>query len=601
MRHARILFGLILLVATHGVSAQQAVQSSSLDEPCSVPADSHWTAQEKFVWQRVCLGKVANFNEEPGYEGEGGAVKLDPLKPDGWPQNRILRPAFLQAILLEDSYRRALTWRGVDVVGARFTEPIDLAGAELQHPLRLRASLLEKGADLGGLKSRHAISLVGSKVAGLLKMYELDLDANLNLELNEAEFADVQLGSARVGGILNLSSSKVTGMLDMNGLQARALFMRNKAEFANVGLGSAHVGGQLALNGSKVTGKLNMNGLQVDNVLADNAEFAEVVLVAAHVGRQLSLIGSKVTGKLDMDSLRVDGSLLMREEAGFAAVNLDNAHVGGQLQLIGSKVTGQLDCYSLEVEQQAAMENTEFGGPVNCRNAKIRGNLNLSGGRFQNDVDLLGGDIGGELGLAAAQWSEGATLVLRNARVATIPALTEGWAPWLDLDGFTYRSVGAADGYESWFRRKLGPYVPQPYDQLASVVERQGQGTLATAIRYSGHERERAEARGARWAWLTALKWVIGYGHYPHWAIFWAIGLVAVGAIVLRVSGEGPRNGMPIGLAYSFDMLLPIIRLRDRHYRIDLTTGARYYFYWHKIMGFVLASFLIAGLSGLTR
>jgi len=311
-----------------------------------------------------------------------------------------------------------------------------------------------------------------------------------------------------------------------------------------------------------------------------------------------------VTGKLDMDSLRVDGSLLMREEAGFAAVNLDNAHVGGQLQLSGSKVTGQLDCYSLQVEQQAAMENAEFGGPVNCRNAKIRGNLNLDGSRFQNDVDLLGGDIGGELGLASAQWSEGATLVLRNARVATLPALTESWAPRLDLDGFTYRSVGAAGGYESWFRRKLGPYAPQPYDQLASVVERQGQGTLATAIRYSGHERERAEAQGARWAWLTTLKWVIGYGHYPHWAIFWAIGLVAVGAIVLRVSGEGPRNGMPIGLAYSFDMLLPIIRLRDWHYRIDLTTGARYYFYWfywHKIMGFVLASFLIAGLSGLTR
>jgi hypothetical protein len=76
---------------------------------------------------------------------------------------------------------------------------------------------------------------------------------------------------------------------------------------------------------------------------------------------------------------------------------------------------------------------------------------------------------------------------------------------------------------------------------------------------------------------------------------------VIIGAIVLRVSGEGPRNGMPFGLAYSFDILLPIIKLRDRHYQIDLKTWARYYFYGHKIMGFVLASFLIAGLSGLTK
>jgi hypothetical protein len=59
---------------------------------------------------------------------------------------------------------------------------------------------------------------------------------------------------------------------------------------------------------------------------------------------------------------------------------------------------------------------------------------------------------------------------------------------------------------------------------------------------------------------------------------------------------------MPFGLAYSFDILLPIIRLRECHYKIDLQTSwVRYYFYWHKIMGYVLASFFIAGLSGLAK
>jgi hypothetical protein len=70
---------------------------------------------------------------------------------------------------------------------------------------------------------------------------------------------------------------------------------------------------------------------------------------------------------------------------------------------------------------------------------------------------------------------------------------------------------------------------------------------------------------------------------------------------VLRLSGEGKRNCMPFGVAYSVDMLLPIIHLRDAHYKIDLNGWARYYFYIHKTMGYVLASFLIAGLSGLTR
>ncbi|MGJ4960134.1 hypothetical protein ACQR1H_31160 [Bradyrhizobium sp. HKCCYLRH2015] len=60
---------------------------------------------------------------------------------------------------------------------------------------------------------------------------------------------------------------------------------------------------------------------------------------------------------------------------------------------------------------------------------------------------------------------------------------------------------------------------------------------------------------------------------------------------------------MPIGLAFSFDMLLPIIRLREKHYTdVDLRPGvAQYYFYGHKIMGYVLASFVIAALAALMK
>jgi hypothetical protein len=102
-------------------------------------------------------------------------------------------------------------------------------------------------------------------------------------------------------------------------------------------------------------------------------------------------------------------------------------------------------------------------------------------------------------------------------------------------------------------------------------------------------------------AWLTVLKLVIGYGQYPLLAIFWAMGLVILGSMVLQISGEGLHNRMPFGLAYSFDTLLPIIQLRKKHYDVDLQSWARYYFYWHKIMGYILASFLIAGLSGLVK
>src|SRR6266478_7301700 len=639
MRPSRIVLALILFIAPIGARSQEPTQPVFLDKPCSVSVDSRWTRQEKFVWEHAGVGAVADLNAAPEYGGD-----RDPTNPAEWPQSRVLRPAFLRTILFEDLYRRTLTRRGVSIRGARFTEAVDLENAELEHPLELEYSLLEKGINLRRVRSKFPIGLRHSNVAGIFDMYELQLDADMDLQngkftdvglvrahvrlldltgsrvtgnldmtrlqvdqtlsmTDNAEFADAVLSGAHVGGDLDLRGAKVTGKLDMRGLHVdQSVGMNDKAEFADVSLAVVRVGNSLSLSGSKVAGKLDMTRLQVDQTLSmtNKAEFANVVLTGARGGGYLDLRGAKVTGKLDMSGFRVDQSLGMSDEAEFADVVLAVARVGNSLGLSGAKVTGHLDCYGLEVGQQVLMDHATFGDSINCRIAKIKGDLHLSDSRFKKDVDLSGAEIGGFLYLDSAQWSDGITLVLRDAKVGIIPTLADTWTPKLDLDGLSYRGAGAADKLKGWLGR-LDRYAPLPYDQLASVVESQGNRALATEIRYSGRERERSEAMGTAWAGLTTLKWVIGYGYYPYFAMFWVIGLVMVGALILRVSDEGRRNGMPYGLTYSFDLLLPIIRLRESHYQIDLKTWARYYFYGHKIMGYLLASFLIAGLAGLTK
>ena len=536
----------------------------------AVPAAEDWTPQEKFVWQRVAAGEIANFNTADGYGGN-----LDPKTPEGWPDNRVLRSAFLETILLKDPYRRNLTRRGVTIVGARFPEAIELEGAELQHRLGLMDGLIENGADLRRLRSKYPISLTGSKIAGALHTNGLDLDASL--------------------------------------------LMRD-GEFTEVELISAHIGGQLALDGSKVTGKLNMNGLHVVRSLfmRDKAEFAEVELTTAHIGGQLELHDSKVTGKLDMNGLRVEQSLHMRDEAEFAEVDLTSAHIGGRLILIGSKVNGTIDCDSVNVGGDVFLSRgATFSGPINLIFAKIGQNLELAEGTFGGQVDMTGARIGGELRLGSAQhsppiWQADAALILRNASVDTIQDLSDAWPARLDLNGFSYQSMGGIHATEEdpmlerpvgWFKAWLGKqerYAAQPYERLAFCLKNHGKSEMATAIRYAGRERERKESSGRwRYIWLTTFKYSVGYGYRPWRALGWAAALVVLGAAVLHISGEGSRNHMPYGLAYSFDMLLPIVKLREWHYKVDLIGWARYYFYVHKIMGYLLASFLIAGLSGL--
>src|SRR5262245_34526853 len=159
---ARCAFFLVLLAllgASFEARSEGLPETASPDGNCSVPAHTQsWTKQEIFVWERVCAGAVANFNEGTAYGGN-----LDPDRPEGLPESRILRRKFLETILLEDKYRSALPRRGVRIEGARFTERVDLVNAELKHEFWLNRCLLERGADFTGAKSTHLLSFEGSK------------------------------------------------------------------------------------------------------------------------------------------------------------------------------------------------------------------------------------------------------------------------------------------------------------------------------------------------------------------------------------------------------------------------------------------------------
>ena len=166
----------------------------------------------------------------------------------------------------------------------------------------------------------------------------------------------------------------------------------------------------------------------------------------------------------------------------------------------------------------------------------------------------------------------------------------------------------------SWLKEwieKDKSYSPQPYKLLADVLEKEGYKGKAREILYHGEKRAQSEAKGVDKAWLLLKGIFIGYGYRVYYAVFWAVGFIILGMILLyttkSVPGKKEKDDFRSRLFYFFDiffysldMLLPIIKLDDkRHKDITLTGGVRYYFYIHHMMGYVLGFFLIAGLSGL--
>jgi hypothetical protein len=619
-----LLISLVALAAPIAARADSPPQPIPADGKCAVPADPNWTKQEQFVWLNACTGKEADFNNEPDYGGD-----LDPKSPAGLPENRILRSSFIEAILLNDKYRSVLTRLGVRITGARFTETVDLRNAELQHDLWLDRSLLEKGVDLQSAETSRRITFDGSKILGTFNAAGSQI--NKDLSMHQAEFSEnINLINARIGRMFDLSGSTVTGMLNMvganigervalngstivgmlnmNGIRVdQTLLMKDKAQFKEINLIGAHIGGELNLNGSTVTDMLNMSGIRVEGNLfmIDKAQFKEINLVAAHIGGQLALNGSTVTDVLDMNQIHVDQALFMRDKAQFKKIILIAAHIGGMLDLSSSAVTGTLEGKYIDVEGTVFLgSGATFKDEVDLTSAKLGQDLELSDSAFSQNVDLTGTQIGGVIELQSTHWLGSATLNLNDAAVGGID-LSHNWPDKIYLNGLTYHNLSNLAGNfsreqaETWFGRQR--YAPQPYEQLANVLQSNGLIADATAIRYAGKERERQTASGWHWAWLVLLNYSIGFGYHLEFAFYWAVGLVLLGWFVLYATGQRTKHEITLGLAYSFDLLLPLIQLRKKHYDIDLDPWPRRYFYAHKIIGVILTSFIVAGISGLTK
>jgi len=551
------LFISLILLATFVSAPLFAAEVSTKGIP-TVPGEScqtepleNWEPQEKWVWEQICEGKIADLAKK--YGGSRG-----PKKIDDWSPERVIRPEFLETILLHEPYRSALPHQGVRIVGVWFTESLDLSYAILVQQLWLDYSRFESPFILTELQASQLVSLEGSMFIG-----------------------EVNLIGAKIGGQLNMSASKFKGKLNMNSLEVgSSLLMSNGAEFTEVNLGSA----------------------KVDSVL--------------------SMIGSKFTGKLDMNSLEVERSLYMRNKAEFDDVDLIGAKIGGQLDMSASKFKGKLNMDSLEVGKTVFMRGSEITNltPWIFEFSEIGGSLDITGSTLPS-LELTGTRIHGEFRLGSSKhsptmWHEDSTLTLRNTEVEALQDSPESWENLeLELEGFTYARLGGFGADASynmasrnidWLKGWLGKYngdSPQPYLQLANVLRQMGYEDKASGVLYAGRAKAHKRASGLSWLWLW-IQWVfIGYGYYNFLAVFWILGLWLSGILVLRFSGQSQRHGLSYwGCAYSLDILLPIIHLRKAHYdKIVLAGPTRVYFYVHQLLGYVLALFLIAGLSGLTK
>lgn len=467
---------------------------------------------------------------------------------------------------------------------------------------------------------------------------------------------DMNLRAARVRGQLNAPKAVFDGDLVMDGLDvAQDVFLNEGAKIAGgVVLIGAKVGGELNADGSTFGKEVDLTGIVIgqDVALNNKATFKEkLILRGARLGGVLNASDSTFEGPIDMraldvageircggstflqdvdmGNLRVKNDLVLGPRATFkGSVFIRGAHLGAMLNADGAIFESGLEMDALETARTLFLSGATLKGPVNILFARLP-SLDLRGADIRGDVDVTGTIIAGELrmGVAAgihSRWGTKARLVLRNTRVGAIENTEGTLADWpaqgnLELDGFSYDRLGGLQGTgrKSMAAREATWLVdwlscdpsdsPQPYYQLARVLREAGKIEKSNAILYAAREHERAKAKGWAKFGRTLLKMTIGYGIGSGYfrALWWVLGFTLIGAAVLYSSGS---NASDHGMAWctwaSFDEIIPLVQLNGAHAKFvdeSLAGWRQWYFYVHRIVAYVLGSFVIAGLSGLTQ
>lgn len=558
----------------------------------------------------------------------------DPAGAAGWPADRVLRTEVVCWLLTSAKVRPLLSTRGVQIVGARLDETLDLSGAEIGVRVYLRSCALKKvllhdarveSLSLGGSHAdsigaqrlhvrgalflgrdevvargfvcRGKVDLTGAQVDGVLKCSNAHLSYG-----SDAEQVALSLVRARIGGSLFLDE----------GFEAQG----------KIRLTTAKIGGSLVCSGGRLESPngdaIEADGLDVAHSVCLDKLFESVGAIAladAKVGHNVKCVGGAIrqgTSEYGLNASRIEvaGSVRFEKFELTGKIVLSDADIGGSLVLTELRPAPRFELFRTRIATDVDVAGVRFNAAdagLIARDAKIEGQL-----RWRN-VTAAGS----------------ARLDLRGAHVATLddcPSLWDESGVQAQYDGLTYvwiqqTSLEDVQARIEWFDgRRVRPtpskhsFSPQPYNQLAATLRNSGHEDLAVKVAMAREDHRRSDGglsvKGR--AWLTVVKAVLGSGYRPGRALLWSLAFVAIGAVVFRVADDRGQFGFLVEkphlrpafnpIVYSLDTFLPVSDLQQERFRAPKKgTFARYYLWVHVGVGWVLVTLGLVGVTGLIR
>ncbi len=304
----------------------------------------------------------------------------------------------------------------------------------------------------------------------------------------------------------------------------------------------------------------------------------------------VSITGAVISGSLDLDMCDVQGRLSLlkcRLERGIRVVD---ARLGA-LVLTGSKLP-HLTAHGVVVQGNVWLnDGFQSMGPVDLSGATIGGQLSCVRGQFTNEH----GDAFAAQNAKIAEmflWRD-VTVEKGSVRLTgmEVAALADDQKSWPDdgrlmMDGFSYGRFVYGDTSAgvrlAWLdKHSSNEFQPQPYQQLAKVIGDMGHRHDRSRILMAMERKMRVQQRKDMWKggsrvwppirplwnfmrtgfhvfWDRVLRYLVGYGYRPWWALYWAIPIVALTALLAQKvwdAGDFAPNSGPVLMSAAWQEL----------------------------------------------
>jgi len=547
--------------------------------------------------------------------------------------------------------------------------------ANLEH-LNITEARVEGNMELSKVKVNlvEAIRAERLVLGGDLSLTEVLCSFELDQNFFRLDFE-----GAQVGGKFKVED--IGGHIWASGMQIGKGLIWEKIKAGTVDLKGTRVGEELAiasLTGDKwesdeviVVGKASIEGVRIlrgfswkRGKVSGRLEISDVVADA------FSLQGTRVDEDMDMKKVRVGeavdlegfqggGNLLIEEciLGGLPSkpgLSLKRAEIAGEVRIKDSSILSGLDAEKLHAHSLYVEETFLTGGegigsdsPALQLEGKWAGGLSLKDAQLEERAYFKDVTIMGPVSLRYAQMQTLEIVVEQKpeekGKVANI-----GLSPlvgWVDLHGisvsrwvFSGPAIKDEDRetrlrlFSAWLRRQLPYYSAHPYESLAKALKAEADENAALRILIQREDDVGLAQNLPLWKrfWRGLLRYTVGHGYRPEWALVWILAFIALGAFLFDL---GYRKGVMApastdvlvqemyqkyreipkdyptfsAWAYSIDAFVPFLDLVLEHYWIPNADAGwwgallRIYLWIHIGVGWILSSLFLTGVTGIIR